>query len=57
LQSAKVAFTANNVWMIYSKAKGIDPESVFAINSNAVGFENFAFPTTRSYLFTITLGF
>src|SRR5690606_3532080 len=35
LQSAKVAFTANNVWMIYSKAKGVDPESVFAINSNA----------------------
>ena len=57
LQSAKVSFTANNVWMIYSKAKGIDPESVFAINSNAVGFENMAFPTTRSYLFTITLGF
>ncbi|WP_326981212.1 SusC/RagA family TonB-linked outer membrane protein [Chryseobacterium sp. MYb264] len=57
LQSAKVAFTANNVWMIYSKAKGIDPESVFAINSNAVGFENMAFPTSRSYLFTITLGF
>lgn len=57
LQSAKVSFTANNVWMIYSKAKGIDPESVFAINSNAVGFENLAFPTTRSYLFTITLGF
>lgn len=57
LQSAKVSFTANNVWMIYSKTKGIDPESVFAINSNAVGFENLAFPTTRSYLFTITLGF
>ncbi|MDR6458789.1 TonB-linked SusC/RagA family outer membrane protein [Chryseobacterium vietnamense] len=57
LQSAKVAFTANNVWMIYSKAKGIDPESVFAINSNATGFENLAFPTSRSYLFTITLGF
>ncbi|REC42539.1 SusC/RagA family TonB-linked outer membrane protein [Chryseobacterium pennipullorum] len=57
LQSAKVAFTANNVWMFYSKAKGIDPESVFAINSNAVGFENLSFPTTRSYLFTITLGF
>ncbi|MBK1898274.1 SusC/RagA family TonB-linked outer membrane protein [Chryseobacterium paridis] len=57
IKSAKVAFTANNVWMIYSKANGIDPESVFAISSNAVGFENFAFPTTRSYLFTITLGF
>nr|WP_315025665.1 SusC/RagA family TonB-linked outer membrane protein [uncultured Chryseobacterium sp.] len=57
LQSAKVSFTANNVWMLYSKAKGIDPESVFAINSNAVGFENLSFPTTRSYLFSITLGF
>ncbi|WP_312397923.1 SusC/RagA family TonB-linked outer membrane protein [Chryseobacterium sp.] len=57
LKSAKVAFTANNVWMIYSKSKGIDPESIFAISSNATGFENFAFPTMRSYLFTLTLGF
>lgn len=57
LKSAKVSFTANNVWMIYSKTKGIDPESVFAISSNATGFENFAFPTMRSYLFTLTLGF
>ncbi|ANF51025.1 SusC/RagA family protein [Chryseobacterium glaciei] len=57
LKSAKVSATANNVWMIYSKTKGIDPESVFAIGSNAVGFENFAFPTMRSYLFSVTLGF
>lgn len=57
IKSAKVSVTANNVWMMYSKAKGIDPESVFAISSNAVGFENFAFPTMRSYLFTLTLGF
>jgi len=35
LQRAKVSFTANNVWMIKSYANGIDPESVFSINSNA----------------------
>lgn len=57
LKSAKISAIANNVWMIYSKANGIDPESVFAISSNAVGFENFAFPTMRSYLFSVTLGF
>jgi len=37
IQRAKVSFTANNVWMIKSYANGIDPESVFAVNSNATG--------------------
>jgi hypothetical protein len=36
---------------------GIDPESVFATGSNAVGFENGAFPTMRSFLFSLSLGF
>ncbi|MCT3650065.1 SusC/RagA family TonB-linked outer membrane protein [Elizabethkingia anophelis] len=57
IKSAKVSVSANNVWMIYSKAKGVDPESVFALSSNAVGFENFALPTSRSYFFNLTLGF
>ncbi|KAF5279707.1 hypothetical protein FQR65_LT15296 [Abscondita terminalis] len=48
IKSAKVSVSANNVWMIYSKAKGVDPESVFALSSNAVGFENFALPTIQS---------
>jgi TonB-linked SusC/RagA family outer membrane protein len=57
LQRAKVSFTVNNVWMIKSYANGIDPESVFSINSNATGFENFSTPTSRSYFINLTLGF
>lgn len=57
LQRARIAFTMNNVWMIKSYAKGVDPESVFSINSNATGFENFATPTSRSYFINLTLGF
>lgn len=57
VQRAKVSLTANNVWMIKSYANGIDPESVFAINSNATGFENFSTPTSRSFFLNVTLGF
>ncbi len=57
LQRAKIAFTVNNAWMIKSYAHGIDPESVFSINTNATGFENFSTPTSRSYFINLTLGF
>jgi len=57
LQRAKISFTANNVWMIKSYAHGVDPESVFSINTNATGFENFSTPTSRSYFVNLTLGF
>ena len=57
LQRAKIAFTVNNAWMIKSYANGIDPESVFSINTNATGFENFSTPTSRSYFINLTLGF
>ncbi|TDQ76728.1 SusC/RagA family TonB-linked outer membrane protein [Sphingobacterium yanglingense] len=57
LQRAKVGFTVNNAWMIKSYANGIDPESVFSIGTNATGFENFSTPTSRSFLFNLTLGF
>ncbi|MCE7059742.1 SusC/RagA family TonB-linked outer membrane protein [Dyadobacter sp. CY343] len=56
-QKAKISASANNVWMIKSHLKGIDPESVFATGTNAVGFENGGFPTMRSFLFSLTLGF
>jgi len=56
-QKAKISASCNNVWMISSHLNGIDPESVFATGTNAVGFENGAFPTMRSFLFSITLGF
>lgn len=57
VRSAKFSLSANNVWMIKSHAKGVDPESVFAISSNATGFEYLSFPTSRSYFLNISLGF
>lgn len=57
LQRARIAFTVNNAWMIKSYAHGIDPESVFSVNTNATGFENFSTPTSRSYFLNLTLGF
>jgi TonB-linked SusC/RagA family outer membrane protein len=57
IQRAKVSLSCNNVWMLESHLNGIDPESVFATGSNAVGFENGAFPTMRSFLFSLSLGF
>ncbi len=56
-QQVKLGVSCNNVWMIKSNLNGVDPESVFAAGSNAVGFENAASPTSRSYLFNVTLGF
>ncbi len=56
-QQVKLGFSVNNVCMIYSDMDGIDPEAVFITNSNATGFENCASPTSRSYLFNVTLGF
>ncbi|WP_316734570.1 SusC/RagA family TonB-linked outer membrane protein [Pedobacter aquatilis] len=57
IQRAKIGVSVNNAWMIKSHMNGIDPESVFATGSNAVGFENSSPPTTRSYFFNLSLGF
>ena len=57
IQRAKVGISCNNVWMIKSHVRGIDPESVYATNTNATGFENAGLPTTRTFLFNLTLGF
>lgn len=56
-QQVKLGATVNNVWMIVSHLKGVDPESVFATSSNATGYEGNSAPTSRSYLFNVTLGF
>ncbi len=56
-QSARIFASCNNVWMIHSKTDGIDPESTFATGSNAIGFENGAPPTMRSFIFGFSLGF
>lgn len=56
-QKVRIAASCNNVWMITSHMRGIDPESVYAVSSNAVGFESGAFPTMRTYQFSLSLGF
>ena len=57
LQSAKIGVSVTNVFMLYSKMKGLDPESVYATSTNATGFEYGSTPTARSFVFNITLGF
>lgn len=57
LQRAKFGVTANNVWMLKSHMRGLDPESVYATGTNATGFENGGLPTTRTVVFSLTLGF
>lgn len=56
-QQVKIGVSCNNVWMIKSHLNGVDPESVYATSTNATGFENGGSPTSRSYLFNVTLGF
>lgn len=53
----RLSFVMNNVWMIYSKLDGIDPEATSATNTNATGYENMSVPTIRSYTFNVTVGF
>jgi hypothetical protein len=57
IQKAKIGISCNNVWMIKSHVRGIDPESVYATNTNATGFENAGLPTTRTILFNLSLSF
>ena len=56
-QQVKLGLSCNNVWMIKSSMNGVDPESVFATSTNATGFEYAAAPTSRTFLFNVTLGF
>ncbi|MEI3798791.1 MULTISPECIES: SusC/RagA family TonB-linked outer membrane protein [unclassified Chitinophaga] len=57
VQSAKVGVSCNNVWLISSHMDGLDPESVFAVGTNATGFENGAPPTTRTFLVNLSVSF
>ena len=57
LQRARIGVSCNNVWLISSHLNGQDPEAVFATGNNATGFEYFAPPTTRTFLFNLSLGF
>ena len=57
LQSVRLGMTVTNVWMIHSKMEGLDPESVFATSTNATGYEYAGLPTTRNYVFNVSIGF
>jgi len=56
-QSVKVGFSCTNVLMLYSKMRGLDPESIFATSTNAIGFEYGAAPTSRAFVFNVSFGF
>lgn len=55
-QGIKLSFVARNLFMIYSKTKGFDPESGFS-TGNAQGFEYASMPTLRSLGFNLNVNF
>lgn len=57
IQKARVGVSCNNVWLIKSHLNGLDPESVFATGTNAVGFENGSAPSIRTFLVNLSLTF
>ena len=57
LQKAIVSVSCNNVWLITSHLHGLDPESVYATGTPAIGFENGSAPTTRTFYVNLALGF
>lgn len=57
LTRAKLSFSVNNAWMIYSKVKGLDPEATYATGTNAHGFEFLTFPSSREFIVNLTIGF
>jgi len=57
MQGARVGVSALNVLMLRSHLNGVDPESVFATGTNAIGFENLAAPTSRTIFINFALNF
>ena len=56
IRSAKISFVGRNLWMIYSKTDGFDPEAGFS-TGNAQGFEYGSMPTLRSLGLNINVTF
>lgn len=52
----KLSFVARNLFMIYSKTKGFDPESAYS-SSNAQGIEYGSMPTMRSLGLNLNVAF
>ncbi|MGN6530360.1 MAG: SusC/RagA family TonB-linked outer membrane protein [Ginsengibacter sp.] len=57
IQKAIVSVSCNNVWLITSHMRGLDPESSYATGTTAYGFENGSAPTTRIFYLNLSLGF
>lgn len=57
IQGVKLGITMNNVWLIKSNLNGVDPEAVYATGTNALGFENAAPPSNKSFLFNLSVSF
>jgi len=57
IQKAMVSISCNNAWLISSRMHGLDPESVYATGTPAVGFENGSAPTSRIFYINLSLGF
>jgi len=51
-----LSFTARNLWLS-TDYKGIDPETSLIGNGNGQGMDYFQFPNTKSYVFSLSLGF
>jgi hypothetical protein len=52
MKGLSVALTGRNLWLIYSGAPNIDPESSYT-NGNGQGYEIYSWPTRRSIGFNI----
>ncbi|HVZ96975.1 MAG TPA: hypothetical protein VG847_08880, partial [Chitinophagaceae bacterium] len=57
IQKAIISASCNNVWLITSHMRGLDPESVYATGTPSVGFENASPPTSRIFYINLSLGF
>jgi TonB-linked SusC/RagA family outer membrane protein len=57
IQKAMVSLSCNNVWLISSHMRGLDPESVYATGTPSVGFENASPPTSRIVYINFSVGF
>lgn len=55
--SLKVSFVARNLFMIYHKTKGYDPEGSFSNSVQTQGYEFGSMPTMRSLGFNINVAF
>ena len=54
--NVKLSLVARNLFMIYSKTKGFDPEAGFS-TGNAQGFEYASMPTLRSFGINLNVSF